>query len=787
MTPKIIIDEHTITIERNGIQTPLAPAQFASVKTEIAQALSEVDSYFTGGAIKALPEEGEIEGYLIVWGNETQRDKQGEFFTPQTELRLDYYKSRPVLFHHGLSEADSIKIGEIYDIQVDNYGVKAKARLYLNHENNFVRRYARFAWEETKANKMFWSSGSIAHLVEVTPTGQITKWPLVEGSLTPTPAEPYRTKVDAIKEAIKSAYQQFQLAQADAPKEDSPKEDSEAIQPLVTDKKKKFYRTYKRKAVKMIDQAAIDALTQAGFNPQQILDIIGVMSAVEASEEAGEPVDSNGMMADTPTPQDQQNQDTQDQQQPPFRSAAPLVDKGEQNAIAKALVAQSGQISDIMKQLKTMMTAPPTGQIPGKTSQNKDIGPTPRKRSKWASLDWQDMIFVKSLLDGAHRAKHNGARWIPSDPKDFALELTDRLQHDSDTRFDEPAIKAIKAMAAIKNDEVNYSTLTSYGDEFVPDLWRSELWMTPRLDNPVFAQMQVIEMPSNPYNIPVEGSDITVFSVAETKNEAQLGINDSSAAIPDTQVGTSNTTITAGKLAARIPISAELVEDSIIPVAQHWRFKAVRAMEDARDFVILSADSTTGTSNINNSGGSISSTHRALYGGGDGLLHLPLVDNTNNGTNMGGASPTLASIRDMRGQLDTQILADFGNLVYFCDPLTSLALASLDEALNFQINGDSSSFNTGMVGRLDSIPVYVTNQMSLALSTGFVSSTAASNTLGRLLLVHKTSWYVGFRRDISSNMAYDPNTDAWSLVVSMRMGIARRSTDVSALLYNIAV
>ena len=43
---------------------------------------------------------GRVGGYLVVWGTPRQRDLQGEYFTPETDLGLDWYDQRPVLYHH---------------------------------------------------------------------------------------------------------------------------------------------------------------------------------------------------------------------------------------------------------------------------------------------------------------------------------------------------------------------------------------------------------------------------------------------------------------------------------------------------------------------------------------------------------------------------------------------------------------------------------------------------------------------------------------------------------------
>ncbi len=45
-------------------------------------------------AAKMLGEDGRIGGYLVVWGDPSRPDLQGEFFTPETDLGLDWYPRR---------------------------------------------------------------------------------------------------------------------------------------------------------------------------------------------------------------------------------------------------------------------------------------------------------------------------------------------------------------------------------------------------------------------------------------------------------------------------------------------------------------------------------------------------------------------------------------------------------------------------------------------------------------------------------------------------------------------
>ena len=140
--------------------------------------------------------EGRVGGYLIVWGSAQRRDLQGEYFTPETELGLDWYDRRPVLYHHGLDgDLKAAIIGVIDTLRADECGVWAEAQLDMR------QRYVRAVHRLIERGILGWSSGSLPHLVEVADDGCIKRWPIIEGSLTPAPAEPRRTDVSVIKSA----------------------------------------------------------------------------------------------------------------------------------------------------------------------------------------------------------------------------------------------------------------------------------------------------------------------------------------------------------------------------------------------------------------------------------------------------------------------------------------------------------------------------------------------------------------------------------------------------------
>lgn len=782
-TPKIIIGEHTITIEKNGQEQPLSPAEYENLTTPLPD--SPADEYFTGGALKAVGEQGEVSGYLIVWGSPAQRDVQGEYFTPETEMRLDYYKERPVLYHHGMGESGSVKIGEIYDIAKDGKGLYARARLFLNDPDPEVRTGATAAWKLTKQDKLFWSSGSLAHLVESDPDGRITKWPLIEGSLTPTPAEPQRTKVDAIKTAIQKLVTDADTAPIEpAAIEASDDVPTPAMKRTATPKSKT-----RKRGTKMLTMEQIEALREKGLDDSAIVNVMGVLAEGVSAE-------PDGLMAE-----DEEEEREEEEEEAPFRSE---TESGTDVNLVKPPAKASGltpetvvlqqEVKTLQGVVRNMKTAPPPDDAtPAGRSKGEYKGITHRVTSKYDGLSAMDLAFLKSVMDGTPEVQKRGGNWTPDEPEAYYKALAIKTEDEKITV--PPALAerfaAIKANG-FKSDELNYSTQGSYGDEFVPTLWRSQLWRTPRLDNAVFANSVSIEMPSNPYKLPIEGGDPTVYAVGETKDESTLLLSTSSSIIPDSKVGTADTTMTAAKLALRVMLAEELNEDSIIPVIALWREQSVREMEDAREAVILSADDSTGASNINYDGTSattaVAAVSRFLYGGGDGYLHLTLItDKSGLAVDMGNSAPTLTKIRDARGKLNRNLFQKRSDLRYYCDPETLLKLESLDEAIVTSINGQGSTFEGREMKAIDGIQVHPTAEMGLSTSTGVVSATGGNNTRGRLLLVHVPSWYVGFRREVRVNFDYMPVYDAHILIVTMRMALVRRAADVASLLYNINV
>ncbi|MGB1285217.1 MAG: phage major capsid protein [Aggregatilineales bacterium] len=584
-------------------------------------------------AVKSLDSDaGRVGGYLLIWGNPQQRDLHGEYFTKDTDLVLDLFDQRPVLYHHGLDGMlKAAVIGQIDHLHADETGIWAEAQLDLH------KTYVRAVQTLVDKGALHWSSGSLAHLVQVEADGHIKQWPLVEGSLTPSPAEPRRTNVQALKSVYAdlgwTLPEQFQSNQTNNNKNNDEGETS--------------MMNHMRKQLPLAEQS--DAL-----------------------------------------------------------KAAPI-----------------------------------------------SVG------SEFDTLNAADMLHGMMLLQATKHFRGVSER--------YANALAYKIRREG--------------LSAIKADELSHTAQSDYGADWVPELWSSQIWNKARQDNVILPLFQSIEMPSNPFQLPVEGTDPTVYYVDETTNESHLSLG-SGNTIPDSKVGSGKVTLNAKKLALRVGFSSELVEDSILPVLNLYREQAMRAIADSIDNVLLNGDMTASAT------GNINSDHTTPASGSvflamDGLRHLPIVTTTANAIDMGNAAPTLAKLREARFAMAYKYAARPSDLAWIVDGGTYAALLGLDEFLTMDKAGSLATAQTGQIGFLDGIPVFVSSEMPMTEADGKVGG--GSNSQGTALCVYRPGWFVGYRRRIAVNVDYLPYYDSYQLTATVRVAFANFDDDVASMLYNVAV
>ena len=124
-------------------------------------------------------QEAFIEGYMVIFGG---KDRAGQTFDGTTDFQPALVPTKPVLIEHTLDGFEQT-VGEVQQEVVDDLGIRIKAR--VDKSFAVVRSYL----DKLRQGKVGLSTGAVAHMVRRI-KNVITRWPIVEVSLTTMPAEP---------------------------------------------------------------------------------------------------------------------------------------------------------------------------------------------------------------------------------------------------------------------------------------------------------------------------------------------------------------------------------------------------------------------------------------------------------------------------------------------------------------------------------------------------------------------------------------------------------------------
>ena len=322
------------------------------------------------------------------------------------------------------------------------------------------------------------------------------------------------------------------------------------------------------------------------------------------------------------------------------------------------------------------------------------------------------------------------------------------------------------------------STTAGAGDELVDTQEARALWDDVNLETSIAPLFNTVQMPSNPFQIPLQLGDVNWYP--GTENVAARG----------SALTTARQTLTAYELVAEVPWSYDLDEDGVIAMMEELRRSLLRNAREVIDDVLLNSD-TTRTNNINADGATISPTDAGKAQwllGFDGILHLPLVDNSSQANNHQAAVSD-----DMFNEVRAK-LGKYGvrpsEVAYICDINTYIRALSIGNFRTLDKFGPQATVLTGQLGAVEGVPVIVSEQMRPADADGKVTDSGNTATTGRLLILNRTQWLVGFKRELAIETVRDPQKRQNIMVVSFRIALQERSGNRSsathtALQYNI--
>jgi hypothetical protein len=340
-----------------------------------------------------------------------------------------------------------------------------------------------------------------------------------------------------------------------------------------------------------------------------------------------------------------------------------------------------------------------------------------------------------------------------------------------------------KYVPHLRANELMQSTLSSYGDELVPTVLSSSVWLGFRMATKVFGALSAIRPPSNPYNFPTITAAPITRRVLESTAQSQMSLT----ATPYTvsKPTTANITFNAlGKIGAMSLISYELFRDAGINLADAMSERFVRAMADAVDWTLINGDESATATNISHYGTDPTATayDQALLM--DGLRHLAIGDSASGAV----ATADKSYLNTIRKKMGTRgrIGSDTKNLIAVVDPGVYYKLIEVSEVLTVQNYGSDATIRTGEIGSLTGVPIIVSDQLEYANASGQVED-SHDGTVGTALTIHTDMVKVAVWRDVEVIKWDVPEADAFAIKGSVALDINRMEAGAVAYGYNTTV
>lgn len=311
---------------------------------------------------------------------------------------------------------------------------------------------------------------------------------------------------------------------------------------------------------------------------------------------------------------------------------------------------------------------------------------------------------------------------------------------------------------------------TGKGEEWIPTIFSSDLWEKVKLQLIVASLFGRINMPSNPFTLPVEGADAVGYLVTNTSSD---DIRDANAMPLASTPGTQNVTFNASKLGARTVFNEEVNEDSIIGIMDYTMMKVVEAI--ARAIENATCNGSRATTHPDNDIQTNPNSSKLSDRAWDGFRQC-IQDAT---TWADGSTFNDAAIRAARKLMgkygvnptDLVIICSVNVWYGFMNSTNFPGLQTLDKY------GPNAVVLTGEVAKVDGIPIVVSefNRDNVS-DTGF-NTAVGPNTKSTVSIVNRKAFLYGDRREIKTDSQRDIETDKVVVVSKVRQDFRRLQAD----------
>lgn len=725
-----------------------------------------------GGSIKAVEIDTNafVEGYLVYFTDEHETDLYNEFFDAKTDFVNSPVKlvHGSVMYQHALDKTIGPRdIGEFTEVKTDDIGIWVQAQLDMHDE------YQREIFKLAKKGVLSWSSGALPQSVEVEENGHIKRWKIIEGSLTPTPAMPKRTVISA------KTYTQM-IKDANGHEDHAVSVEADTTQSLNDNPEK-----------------ATDMNEEVMAILRQILAAVTQDTAMDAAEEST----ALAAMTDEVLPDDEQKAllDPEKDEQKSIDVTKRLMEKAaaavNAKRVARNTVIAAAKNRALAPAKSDSRTAHVGAVTPADTTKRGFIGGLQvGENLKFAHMSASDMVFT-ALLMGSE-LKEGAFKRATLDGIGLSEDFIVHMKHKTSHKLTSEGLGSSKDTIAVKSvmpwraNEIDSTTNTGFGLEWVSTFWGSEVWLKARAQVVYQAMiakgMQEYEVPqgAGSLKVPTEAADPTVYAVQQN-NDLGADLRPPVLATP-TPFGTGNVTLTPALLMAISYYTNMLEEDSIIPIAAQLNYQMQKKMAETIEQAIINGDAvTTANTNLNLIDGTpATGTARPYYLNNNGILKYPIITNTALSRSAGGGY----NLQDFRLTLNL-FSPEFGtnkqNMFWLMDYYTEVTALGFPEFATEDVAGRYATIQNGQVLKVYNIDNIVSGYIVKANSAGKVP--AAGGTLGRMALVYAPYWALGYKRDVRLETGYYVEAQTKSLVASTRFDIIARGAQAAAATVNIGL
>lgn len=297
------------------------------------------------------------------------------------------------------------------------------------------------------------------------------------------------------------------------------------------------------------------------------------------------------------------------------------------------------------------------------------------------------------------------------------------------------------------------------GTEFVPTILSADFMGAMRLEAKVAGLFTDLTMPSNPFKLPYFGGiDASSFYA---KPEA---ITDTPTESPPSTPATDAITLTAKSLIANIPVSDELIEDSIVAILPMLRAELVKGGARAWEDVLINGDitATHQDSDVTDSRDrrKLFSTLRKLCYAGSNKADLSTFSSAN----------VLALITAM-GKYGIVP----GDLAFITGAKSFNKFRANSDVLTVDKYGPSATLLSGELGKFYGTPIIVSEAIRENLNASGVYD-GSTTTYTQFLIVYRPGFIQGTRGVAKLSYVEDPKVGQNYLVLNFRKAFAPRWT-----------